>query len=267
MQNHHGIIILNIKRGDLFMKRSLLAACLGLVLGGFAASAQAADAPAKKAPIKILLTSGGHAFDQKAFYQLFDHLPGVSYTKAEMPKEADLLKPGLEKKFDALVMYDMNPKLSPAQREAFVALLKQGIGVVALHHNLGANRGWDEYRKIIGGQFIFGDTVIDGQKYTKSPWSHGETLHVTVADKQHPITRGLADFTIHDETYGRFYVAPGVHVLLTTDHPKNNREICWVTKYGKSPVVYLMLGHDGEAYRNPNYAELVGRSIRYVVSK
>ena len=41
----------------------------------------------------------------------------------------------------------------------------------------------------------------------------------------------------------------------------------WVTRYAASPVVYLMLGHDGEAYGNPQYRELVARSIRFVTQK
>lgn len=213
---------------------------------------------------RILLTHGGHGFDKPAFLAMFDAMPSAHYTLAEMPRELDLLKPGLEKQYDALVMYDMNPKITPEQQKSFKALLERGIGVVALHHNLGANRNWPEYRDIIGGQYIFAPTEINGQPLAKSTYSHGETIPVTIADREHPITKGLSDFTIHDETYGGFYVAPGVHVLLTTDHPKNTAQLAWVTRYGASPVVYLMLGHDAQAYGNPNYRELVARSIRFV---
>jgi hypothetical protein len=247
--------------------KCLLSAIGCLVLVNMVALAVANGAPPEKAPLRILLTSGGHPFDQKAFYAMFDAMPDVRYTKAEMPAQADLLKPGLQKQYDVIVMYDMNPKLTAPQREAFVNLLQEGIGVVALHHNLGANRDWAEYRKIIGGKYIFADCEIDGKKYHPTPWKHGETIPVTIVDHEHPITRGLADFTIHDETYGPFYVSPAAHVLLKSQHPKNNPEICWTTKYGNSPVVYLMLGHDGSAYGNPNYAELVARSIRFVAGR
>jgi hypothetical protein len=105
--------------------------------------------------------------------------------------------------------------------------------------------------------------VIDGKEYPKSTWAHGQDIPVKVVDKEHPITKGLADFTIHDETYGGYYVAPGVHVLLTTDHPKCAREIAWTRQYGKSRVCYLIFGHDNEAWQNPNYKELVARAIRW----
>ena len=77
----------------------------------------------------------------------------------------------------------------------------------------------------------------------------------------------LADFKIHDETYGGYYTAPGVKVLLKTDHPKNNPELGWTTQYGKSRVFYLMLGHDKQAYANPNYPKLVLQGIHWAVGK
>jgi type 1 glutamine amidotransferase len=56
-------------------------------------------------------------------------------------------------------------------------------------------------------------------------------------------------------------------VLLKTDHPKNDSNVAWVTKYGKSRVFYLMLGHNHEAWQNPNYPEIVARAIRWTAGK
>ena len=142
-------------------------------------------------------------------------------------------------------------------------MLKTGIGVVSLHHNLGAHRDWEEFRAIIGGKFIHAPCEIDGVEYPKSGWSHGETLKITVADRDHPITQGLDDFVIHDETYSNYYTSPDVKVLLKTDHPKNDPEIAWVHQYGKSRVFYLMLGHDSKAWANPAYPRLLLRGIRW----
>jgi uncharacterized protein len=241
------------------MKR-LLSSILFLLLAAAAATALASEPSPRK--IRVLLTYGGHGFEEKPFFALFDAMRGIKYTKAEMPKDAGLLKPGLEKKYDVLVMYDMM-SMKPEQETDFIALLKQGIGVVALHHNMGAHPNWDEFRKIIGGKFLLKDCEIDGKAFKKSGWDHDQDLRIFVADKEHPITRGVSDFEIHDETYSGYYVEPGVHVLLKTDHPKNTPELAWTTHYGRSPVFYLMLGHDGQAYRNPNYAKLVQQGIRW----
>ncbi|NLS92138.1 MAG: hypothetical protein GXX96_08165 [Planctomycetaceae bacterium] len=121
----------------------------------------------RPAKVRILLTTGGHAFEVEPFYAMFDAMKGIEYTKAEMPKEAGVLKPGLEKECDCIVMYDMcKPGITPEQQEAFVKLVKDsGIGVVSMHHNLGAHWDWDEFRKIIGGRFILKDTELDGKAY------------------------------------------------------------------------------------------------------
>jgi uncharacterized protein len=226
-----------------------------------------AQEPAGQGQIRVLLTYGGHGFEEKPFFAMFDAMPGIKYTKAEMPKAAELFKPGLEKQFDVIVMYDMVGGFKPEQQKAFVALLKRGIGLVSLHHNMGAHAKWDEFRKIIGGKFILSASEIEGRKFKPSGWDHDQDLQVAVADKSHPITKGIEDFQIHDETYSGYYVAPNVKVLLTTNHPKNNPQLAWVTRYGKSPVFYLMLGHDGKAYQNPNYSKLVCQGIHWAAGR
>jgi type 1 glutamine amidotransferase len=250
------------------MKRlisSLLALALLAFFGVVPARAADPGAPAKK--IRVLLTYGGHGFEEKPFFAMFDSIPDIQVTRVELPKGLDLLKPGLEKDYDVIVRYDMCSGISPEQQKAFVELLNRGIGLVALHHNLGAHSKWDEYRKIIGGKFCLTDCEIDGQKFKTTPWRHDEDLKISVADKDHPITKDVADFEIHDETYGKYYTAPGIHVLLKTDHPRNNPLLGWTTKYGKSPVFFLMLGHDGRAYANPSFQKLVAQGIRWAAAK
>ncbi|RMG00661.1 MAG: ThuA domain-containing protein [Planctomycetota bacterium] len=238
----------------------------GLVLGAIAAViwfAVGTHAVMAAEPIRVLLTVGGHGFQEKEFFAMWDSLPGIRYEKAVLPEEADRLAPGLETKFDVIARYDMVPAFSPKQRENFVALLERGIGLVALHHNLGAHRNWPEYRKIIGGAYLFEPLKIDDQTYGPSTYSHGEDLHVTIAATNHPITQGLKAFTIHDEAYKNYYLAESVQLLLKTDTAVNDPSIAWTTHYGNSRVVYLQLGHDSLAWRHPMYPELLVRSIRW----
>lgn len=233
--------------------RSIIAAAL------LAISVRAAE----DKPLRVLLTYGGHGFQQKEFFAMWDAMPGVTYTKAELPKDAGLLKPGLEKDYDVIVMYDMSKGFTREQEAAFTNLLNTGIGVVATHHNLGAHPDWSEYAGIIGGKYLFKKETIGGKEYPASTYDHGQDISVAVADKEHPITKGIADFVIHDETYGRFYVAPDSHVLLTTDHPKCGHDIAWTRQSGKSRICYLIFGHDSDAWQNPNYRELLRRAMRW----
>ena len=223
----------------------------------------AADAP----PLRVLLTYGGHGFQQKEFFAMWDTLPGITFAKCELPKDADLLRPGLEKQYDVIVAYDMVKQFTPAQQQAYTALLETGIGLVATHHNLCAHDTWPEYRRIIYGKYLQKPSLIDGRERPASSYAHDQEIRVTVVDREHPITKGLAGFTIHDETYGQCYVDPGVHVLLTTDHPGCTPQVAWTTRYGNSRVCYLIFGHDNRAWQNANYRELLLRAIRWSAAK
>jgi uncharacterized protein len=137
------------------------------------------------------------------------------------------------------------------------------MGLVALHHNLCAHQQWPEYAKIIGGKYCF-DVFQQGEKkFGPSHYEHDNDLKVAVADHEHPITSGLADFDIHDEVYNHYYVSPDVKVLLTTNHPKNDHTIAWAHEYGKSRVFYFQLGHDSQAWKNPAYTDVLMRGIRW----
>jgi type 1 glutamine amidotransferase len=245
----------------------LLAMAVGLAACVSVRAAGPEENPAATGKIRVLLTFGGHGFEEKPFFAMFDALPGVVYSKAPLPESAALLKPGLQKQFDVLVMYDMCGKFSPEEQKAFVALLRQGIGVVSLHHNLGAHQGWPEYTKIIGGKFCLKAEDFGGKTYGPSTYEHGQQIHVTVADEHHPITRGLADFTIEDETYGNCYIRPGAYVLLRTDNPKNNPSLAWINPYGRSRVFYFQLGHDSKAWSNPAYPDILSRGIRWAAGR
>ena len=213
--------------------------------------------------LRVLLTYGGHDFQEKEFFALWDALPGVTYTKAPLPQSADLFKPGLERDYDVIVCYDMVKELSSEQQHGLIALLNRGIGLVSLHHNLGSNLEWPEYHQVIGGTWLWKKRTIDGKEYGPSTYEHGQVIPIKIADKAHPITNGLSDFVIHDETYGNTYVSPSVHVLLAAENPKNVSPFAWVTRYGKSRVVYFQAGHDAEAWKHSTFQTILQRSIRW----
>jgi len=243
------------------MKTCVVFFCLIAIGLGLSGAVGAEQLAAKK--IRVLLTHGGHGFEEKPFFAMFDALDNVQTTKARLPQSAGLLKPGLEKEYDVIVRYDMVSDFTPDQEKAFVELLHCGIGLVSLHHNLGAHRQWGEYAKIIGGKYCFGVFQEDGKKFGPSGYEEGLDLKVAVADREHPISRGLAGFAIHDEVYNHCYFAPNIHVLLTTNHPKNGPNIAWTHEYGKSRVFYFQLGHDSEAWKNPVYPKILARGIRW----
>ena len=145
------------------MKRCVFLSLVVLVgLVSFARSR--ADEPVASRKVRVLVAVGGHGYDDKVFAAKFGSMPDLQYTKIQMPQQAKLLKPGLEKMYDVIVMFDW-AKTSEEDNKAFGELLKQGIGLVSMHANLLSHEGWSEWRKIVGCKWCFKEEAIDGKKY------------------------------------------------------------------------------------------------------
>ena len=207
--------------------------------------------------IHALVITGGHGFQEKPFWEMFDSFENFSYNSVTFPDAFKYLNVEGAKDYDVLVFYDMWQEISPDQQTAFLALLDGGKAIVSLHHTLVSFQKWDEYKKIVGGYW----------KPEEGTYKHGVRFTLQIADADHPVTSGLQNFAIEDETYNHFHVNPNVHVLLNADHPESGPVIAWEHRYRNSPLVYIQLGHDGLAYGNPSYRKLVVQAIRWVVNQ
>ncbi|UCD51648.1 MAG: DUF1080 domain-containing protein [Phycisphaerales bacterium] len=216
-------------------------------------------------PIKAVVVTGGHDFEREPFFAMFDSYADIDYVEAIQKDHSELFEDISDWDYDVIVLYNMSKDISPKRQENFKALLRdKGVGLVALHHAEGAYPNWDEYRRIIGAKYPLTDQTIDGVAFKTGTFKHDVDLTVQIADSDHPITCGLKDFAIHDETYHGLWFAEDNQVLLTTDHATSDKTIGWTRPdYGKARVVFLQGGHDGKAYANPNYCQLVGQAIRW----
>ncbi len=215
-------------------------------------------------PVRVLITYGGHDFEEAAFWSMFDSMEGIQYDRMELPQAFDRLGPDLADQYDVLVRFDMLDGMTPEQRRAFVELLRdRGIGLVSLHHNLGSHRNWEDYREIIGGSYLFASAKIHGRDYEASDYHHWDRTQYTPVALEHPITKGIGSFLEigGGETYERCYVADDVQVLLKTDQKQTTPEQMWVKSFGKSRIVYLMPGHGPQSWDVPEYREILRRAI------
>jgi type 1 glutamine amidotransferase len=224
----------------------------------------AADAAGKT---RVLLITGGHDFEREPFMKLFTDNPDITYKAAEHPNALELLEPESAKNFDVLVLYDMYQPITEQEKTNFLAWLKEGKGLVVVHHAIANYQKWPEYAKIIGAKYYLEKTVVDGVEKARSAYQHDVNFKVHVADPSHPVTKNVKDFEIHDETYKLFDVHESVHPLLTTDEPLSNKVIAWAKTYGPSRVVYLQSGHDHYAYENPNYQKILRQAISWTSGK
>jgi uncharacterized protein len=208
---------------------------------------------------RILIVTGGHEFERADFFKLFEDMPDVEYKEVIQPEANQLFDSDQMEQFDVLLFYDMVQDINDSQKKAFITLLNDGKGVVFLHHSLVSYQDWEEFEKIIGGRYILSSPDQDSSTYR-----HDMEVPVMIADKVHPITKGVNDFVIHDEVYGNFKVLPDVHPLLRTTHPESGPIIAWTNSYGKSQIVYIQLGHDHFAYENPDFRRILKQSIDWV---
>lgn len=228
-------------------------------------SAEVAETAAK--PLRVLVVTGGHDYATNQFRKMFQDIEGLTVQTAEHPSAHALLTAEAAKSWDVLVLYDMWQPITDEAKADFVARLKEGKGLVALHHSLANYQKWPEYERIIGGRYNLEKRTVDGVERPQSTYKHDVPFRVKVANPQHPVTKGISDFDIHDETYGLFDVAPQAHALLATDEPTSGKTIAWARNYEAARVVYIQLGHDQMAYENPNYRRLVANAIRWVARR
>ncbi len=77
-----------------------------------------------------------------------------------------------------------------AAERNFVAAVEGGVGVVAIHAANNAFRGWADYERMLG--LMWRDGTGHGRVHE---------FGVEWVDRDHPITRGMAEFTTRDELY------------------------------------------------------------------
>ena len=98
------------------MKNLVVCGVIAGLLGLFAVLPVNAQEQGSGKKIRILVITGGHGFEQAPFDKMFNDMKGVEYKKAVYPQAGELLKPGLEKECDVIIMYDMIKSITTEQQ-------------------------------------------------------------------------------------------------------------------------------------------------------
>jgi len=219
----------------------------------------------KKNPVRVLLITGGHDYDKEPFDAFMKSLLGITVTEVKHPNALAMFRPENRALYDVVLFYDMPNAINEQEKKDFLDCLNVGKGMVVWHHAYCSYQNWPEYQSIAGGRYHEKPwTDSKGVTHPASTYKHDVQFRVKVADKKHPVTKGVSDFDILDETYGRGSVNAGVRVLLATDHPTSTPSIAWAHRYGKSNIVTILLGHDNQAWSNPAFAKLLTQAILWV---
>jgi hypothetical protein len=242
--------------------------------------------------IRLLAVTGRHEFDEEAFFDAFERADDFCLTRAAHSKPppggrttftedltADAWDSVDPTEFDAVVLYDTGRVITEAQKERFLSLFDAAVGAVFLHHSIISYPRWDEYDKIVGGRYILGrgpsrtgSGASDHEYHPEDPpYSDFRgvdpdplEIPIKIYAKDHPITRGLDDFVVHDEAYNGLRLQPNIQPLIITTQIHAGNPYGWFHTYRNSRVVYLQMGHGPSCHYHPTYQELVQRCVRWV---
>lgn len=244
-----------------------LSLLLVVALLGFASTAAA---EAKK---KLLLIGQGPDGHPRETHEYYAGLRVLEETLAPLADQLEIQQiradgdwhegPDLLAKADGVVLYLAEGakwvEADARRYQAFVKLAERGGGLVALHWAIGAR----DAKHVAGYQKLLG--AVHGGADRK--YKFLETA-VTVADRDHPITRGIADFRIKDEFYYqlKFTDAPGIVPLLKAEIDDERYTVCWAWERpdkGRSFGFSAMHYHDN--WRRPEYRRLVGQGVLWTL--
>lgn len=101
---------------------------------------------------------------------------------------------------------------------------------------------------------------------------HGprKPLDIYYVDREHPISKGLPDWTTGDEElYNNIVVHDGTHALAKAKQGKNEAVVTWTNLYGpeKTRVFCTTIGHFNETVADDRYLDLVARGILWSLDK
>jgi type 1 glutamine amidotransferase len=135
-------------------------------------------------------------------------------------------------------------------RENLEKLAKQGKGLMLIHLACGAFKDWPEFVNL-AGKVWDRETGHD----PRGPFQ------VRIAQKEHPITRGMQDFQADDELYTCLVGDRPVEAIATAHSKVMNKDypMAFVFEYGKGRVFHMPLGHDVRAIEMPGVGEVLRR--------
>jgi type 1 glutamine amidotransferase len=259
-----------------------------LLIGALTAVGAARAADPK--PLEVLLVAGGCCHDYATQTRLLEagieeriranvtvaYNPDTS-TKArfDIYEQADWAEP-----FDVIIHDECSADVTDGPYVArILAAHRAGTPAVNIHCAMHSYR-WGDFRKpVAAGADNAGWFEMIGVQST----GHGPQLPIAVAYQDHPITKGLADWTtIDEELYNNVHVLPaatplarGVQALPAPAGKSGvapgaaEAVVAWTNEYGpnKTRIFSTSLGHNNDTVGDDRYLDLVCRGLLWATGK
>jgi putative membrane-bound dehydrogenase-like protein len=204
---------------------------------------------ARRAEVLFLGNAGRHHDSGKyapwLAIELFKSGINLTYTiDSNDLNEANLAK------YDGLIIYANYDSITLSQETALKNFVENGKGLIPLHSASGCFRNSEWYIKAIGGQFA----------------SHKNgSFKTRILKPDHPVMKGISEFTTTDETYVHKNLNADIEVLMEREEGPKKEPYTWVRKEGKGHVFYTAYGHDDATWKNTNFLKLVRNGVLWAI--
>jgi type 1 glutamine amidotransferase len=245
------------------MQRSMRVLALAALV--VALSGMGVGAAQKPAPIKVLLITGddvsAHPW-REISETTREILVGSGKFDVKVCEDPLILESATAlKNYDVIVftIYAQKQGELPAQaQENLLNYVQSGKGFFVQHLATASFPKWDQFGKLCG------------RKWVMRTSGHGprSVFESKIVDKQHPITKGLSNFTTDDELYAKLQGDEQIHVLVTADSDwsKKTEPLVFVKNYGQGRVVHNAYGHDRKALMTPNVQQIIIRGTEWAAT-
>lgn len=209
--------------------------------------------------VKIAVIEGWHPFEVPQWIKLFNEMQDVDCYFQTIDNWAFDCA-GCKDEYDVVLFYNMNMSMDDAPfkeklSEAIEGLTQSKQGKIFLHHAILAYPKSSIWSDLVGIQDRSFDFHVE-QRYT-----------VRIACDQHPITAGLNDWSIQDETYTMADAGRDSEILLAADHAKSMKSIAWTRQINDARVFCFQCGHDHLAWENPDFKTVLHRGILWAANR
>lgn len=256
--------------------------------------------------MKVLVVTGGHPFQAGPWSELWDAVAAAGEFEVEQvpqPEALDRIKPGVEN-VDAVVFYDMPGLRFTGDPEAPLELaappdgyleglrqmLRDGIGMVFMHHAIASWPATEEFAELVGGRFHYQPGSLRGTAYPDSGYAFDISHTVEVLDPAHPICAGLpSSFDLVDELYRFPVFDDSVTPLMRTthdvdgpgffsadlairgernsdrgwSHPPGSDLVAWTRDVDGGRLAYLQFGDGPVTYADPTFRTVLGNAVAW----
>jgi type 1 glutamine amidotransferase len=144
--------------------------------------------------------------------------------------------------------------MTPEQEKAVVAFVEGGGGFLNLHNSMGLYPKEGPFLNLVGGRYI----------------GHGplERFRVEVADRGHPVTRGVEDYFAADEQHTPPYDEGRVRLLLRNRSEEGKTAAAgWAYEPGKGRLCHLASGHTRESLEHPMFQRLLRNAVGWCLRR